>query len=89
MPQERPVSIGKPVPLRLAVAFPDDALLAIASWPVRDPADVGAKARLSVDVCPAANVMGNVAPVRVKPVPVTVALVTVTDPVPVDVKVTD
>lgn len=82
------MSIGKPVPLRLAVAFPDDALLAIASWPVRDPADVGANIRLSVDVCPGANVMGNVAPVSVNAEPVIVALVTVTDPVPVEVRVT-
>jgi hypothetical protein len=89
VPQERAVSIGIPVPLRLAVALPDDALLAIVSWPVRDPADVGTKTRLSVDVCPGANVRGNVAPVRVNPVPVTVALVTVTGPVPVDVRVTD
>jgi len=71
------------------VAFLVEELLAIASWPVRGPADVGAKVRLSVAVCPGVNVMGNVAPLKVNPGPVAVALVTVTEPVPVDVRVTD
>jgi hypothetical protein len=67
-----------------AVAVPDKltaggvfgALLVTVRDPLKLPADVGAKRTLSVAEDPALTVNGKVAPTRLKPVPVTVALET-------------
>lgn len=50
---------------------------------------VGSNCTSSAAVWPEASVTGKVAPDTAKPVPVTAAALTVTDPVPLDVKVTD
>jgi hypothetical protein len=50
---------------------------------------VGSNTTLTIAACPGFSVTGTVIPVIVKPVPVSVAALTVTAAVPVDVKVTD
>ena len=78
-----------PVPVRPMTAVPlVEELLMIVSCPVAAPAVDGSNCTFSVAICPVVNVAGNVGPDSVKPVPVTVAELTVTDPVPVLVKVT-
>ena len=57
--------------------------------PVALPPDVGAKTVPKVKLCPAASVRGRVNPVTLKPVPETLAWVTVTLVPPVLVKVSD
>lgn len=77
-----------PVPLRLITAeFPDEELLAMVNCPVAAPATVGSNSTLSVKDWPWVNVIGNVAPVTVKDVPVNVAALAVTGEVPVEVNV--
>ena len=63
-------------------------MLAIVNWPVATPAAVGASWMLIVADCPGLNGIGNVVGAMVKPVPVTVAPLTVTVARPVDVSVT-
>jgi hypothetical protein len=91
--QVRALSTGVlvvPVPLRLTTAVGlVDELLVMASWPVADPATVGSNCTLRVTAWPGFNVTGKAAPDTVNPVPVTVAALTVTAEVPVEVKVTD
>jgi hypothetical protein len=78
------------VPLRLitVVALVVELLVTV-SWPVTGPAAEGRNCTLSVAVWEGFKVSGNVAPNNVNPVPVSVAALTVTGSVPVDVKVTD
>jgi len=81
---------ANPVPLRAMSALgPTEELLAMVSWPVAAPAVVGSNCRFSVSACPGFRVTGKLAPESEKPAPVSVAELTVTGAVPVDVKVTD
>jgi hypothetical protein len=78
-----------PVPLRLTTAVPFvDELLLIVNFPVPAPAAVGLYCTLNVAVCFEFKVNGRVAPLTVKPVPLIVAAVMFTGPVPLDVRVT-
>jgi hypothetical protein len=72
-----------------AVAVPDsvtvglDTLLAIATEPVKVPAELGANLIGKVAELPGPIAIGNVEPARLKPVPVAVAPVTESDDPPV------
>ncbi len=77
-----------PVPPRLTTTFPCGESLAIVSTPAAAPACCAENCRFSVAVCPGFSVRGKLAPDTAKPVPVTVADVTVTAAVPVDERVT-
>jgi hypothetical protein len=78
-----------PVPLKAIVAvLLVEELLVMVSCPVAVPAVVGSNCTSSVAVWPEDRVMGKVTPETAKPVPVSAAALTVTDAVPVDVKVT-
>lgn len=84
------VDVPVPVPLRLTGTVGlVDALLLTVSVPVAAPTAVGANFTLSVTVCFGFNVIGNVAPDTVKPVPLIVAELIVSADVPVEVTVTD
>jgi hypothetical protein len=87
--QEIAVNTGTPVPLRLTeVLAPVEELLVRVSWPVADPAAVGSNCTVSVAVgLDELRVSGKVTPEMVKPAPVMLAELTVTDAVPVEVKV--
>jgi hypothetical protein len=87
--QVKPLSCGIPVPFRAttAVLFVEELLLMV-NWPVAAPSAAGSNCTLSVADLPAFTVSGKVPEVRVKPVPVTVAPLMVTGPVPVEFKVT-
>jgi hypothetical protein len=61
-----------PVPVRFSTVGDPPALLAIETLPVTAPAAVGVYFTLNVAVCPTFNVDGDVTPVAVKPLPVTV-----------------
>jgi hypothetical protein len=79
-----------PVPLSTTVAvLPLDELLLIVSCPFAAPVTVGRNFTCKVIDCVGLNVTGRLPPTRVNPAPVIVAEFTVTDAVPVDVKVTD
>src|SRR5271170_2224697 len=79
---------GVPVPVRLISAVPlVEELLWMLSCPVAAPAVVGSNPTSSVTARPGFRVTGNVAPDTVKPVPVTVAALTVTASVPVELSV--
>ncbi len=62
-----------PVPLRAIVSGELGALLTSETVPVTLPAAPGVKATLNVALLPAAMVSGTVMPVRLKPLPDTVA----------------
>jgi hypothetical protein len=66
-----------------------EELLERVNWPVAAAAVVGSKPMLSVAVWPGVRVSGKVAPEIEKPVPVRDTALTVTAPVPIDVRVTD
>jgi hypothetical protein len=68
---------------------PVEELLVIVSCPVTAPAAVGSNCTLIVAVWVGFNVMGNVTPEALKPVPLTAAALTVTGAVPVDDRITD
>jgi hypothetical protein len=88
--QERPVSIGTPVPLRLiAAALLVDELLTMVSVPLAAPAAVGSNCTVSVAVWFMFSVSGKLAPETEKPVPVRVAELMVTAAVPVEDSVID
>ena len=74
-----------PVPLSITVAV--EALLAIASWPENDPAVVGSNFTSRVSDCPGFSVAGRATPATENPVPLTVAELTVTGAVPVELRV--
>jgi len=77
-----------PVPDRDTVAGELVPLLVIEMLPVALPVVVGAKVALKLALCPPDKVSGSVSPVVPNPVPVTVAWVMVTLPVPVLLRVT-
>jgi hypothetical protein len=77
-----------PVPLRATVLGEPVALLVMVMAPVALPVVAGAKVAVKGEDWPAANVSGRVSPLRLKPVPVAEAAVTVTLAVPVFVRVT-
>jgi hypothetical protein len=88
--QEIPVNAGTPVPLREMAAVPlVEELLAMVSVPLAAPAAVGSNWTVSVAVWLGFSVSGKVAPETEKPVPVSVAELTVTAAVPVEDSVTD
>ena len=79
---------GVPVPVRLISAVPlVEELLWMVSFPVAAPVVVGSNPTSSVTARPGFRVTGNVAPDIVKPLPVTVAALTVTASVPVELSV--
>jgi hypothetical protein len=86
--QETPVRTGTPVPVKLTSEFPDEASPTIVSWPVAAPAAVGSNCTVRVMELPGVKVTGRVGAETVKPVPVTVAELTVTAAAPVEVTVT-
>jgi hypothetical protein len=87
--QDREVSAGTPVPLKATtVEAPVEELLASVSWPVAAPAVVGSNCTVKFADCFELIISGNVAPETVKPAPKTVAALTVTAAVPVEVSVT-
>ena len=88
--QLRPPGIACPVPLRLTVeVVPVEELLVRVIFPLTAPAVVGLKAIARVADFPAVSVNGKLAPEKVKPVPLRDAALTVTEPVPDEVSVTD
>ena len=88
--QLRPLGIACPVPLRAMVeVVPVEELLVKVTEPLAVPAVVGLKTIASVADCPAASVNGKLTPETVKPVPFKDSALTDTEPVPVDVSVTD
>jgi hypothetical protein len=79
------LNTGNPVPLRLTtVEDPVEELLVRVSCPVAGPAAVGANFTVSVAVLLGFKVSGKVTPETVKPLPVTLAALTVTAVVPVE-----
>jgi len=90
--QEREASVaGTGVPVPLSPITVDEAveeLLSIVSCPEAAPVAAGSNCTLSVIACPGFKVAGNVAPETVKPVPLSDALLIVTGPVPVELRVT-
>ena len=72
----------------VSVGFVRDVLTTV-SVPLAAPATVGSNCTLMVALWPEVSVRGNVAPEIVNPLPMTVAKLTVTPTVPVDVSVTD
>ena len=82
------VPAAVPVPFKLTTVVPlVDELLLTVNFPAAAPAAVGLNCTVNVSVCFGFNVAGKVAPVTLKPVPLIVAAVTCTGPVPVDVSV--
>jgi hypothetical protein len=80
--QLSPLNTGTPVPLRpTTVELPLEELLAIANCPACPPAAGGVNFTVSVSVWPGVKVAGRPAPIE-KPVPVSVAPLTVTGMVP-------
>jgi hypothetical protein len=78
-----------PVPLRTTaiVGFVDE-LLPIVSCPVTEPVDDGLNVRVTVIVFPGLRVAGRLVGDAEKPLPLTVIELTVTEAVPVEVRVT-
>jgi hypothetical protein len=85
-----PDSATAPAPLRLTVAVePVVALLERVSMPEAAPTAVGLNFTASVADWPGVRVIGNVAPDTAKPGPLTLAELTVTGTLPVDITETD
>ena len=76
-----------PVPVRETVAGELVAVLVTPTAPETVPAEAGVKATLSEKLCPAVRVSAPEKPLTLNPVPETVTDETVTEPVPVLVKV--
>ena len=88
--QVRSTAYVTPVPLSaITVVAPLEELLASDNCPVAAPVAVGSNWRFSVAVCPGLRVSGKVTPLAEKPVPATVAELSVTGAVPEDVRVID
>lgn len=68
---------------------PDVALLLMVRVPVAAPVAVGSNSTFSVAVWPGVRVTGREVPVRLKPVPVSLAALIVTDAVPDEVSTSD
>jgi hypothetical protein len=84
------VVAAAPVPLSATdIVPPIEQLLASATVPVAAPVVAGSNCTSSADVCPGFRVIGNFAPGRVNPAPVTEPVLMVTGAVPVDDIVTD
>lgn len=88
--QETALSVAGacPVPLRLIVALPPEALLLIVTDPLKAPAVAGSKPIVSVAVCPGFSVIAPLIPESVNPAPVIDTPLTVNAAVPEDVSVT-
>lgn len=79
-----------PVPFKLTVALGLlDELLVMVRVPAAAPAAVGSNSMLAVVLWLGFRVIGKLPPAREKPVPLTVAELTVTGEPPVEVKVSD
>jgi len=78
-----------PVPVSeiTAAALLDEVLLMV-SVPAAKPSKVGSNSRFNVADCPGVSVAGNVGADIVKPTPTRTAELTVTEAVPVEVRVT-
>ena len=88
--QLRLLGTANPVPLRATVeVVPVEELLVRVSFPLAAPAVEGLKAIARVADCPVVSVNGKLAPEKVKPVPLRDAALTVTEPVPDEVSLTD
>jgi hypothetical protein len=90
--QESAASVADetPVPVKpITAAELVEELLAMDNCPVAAPVTVGSNSTSSVVVWPGARLTGKVAPAIVNPVPVSVAALTVTGAVPVEVRVRD
>ena len=72
----------------IKVELPVDELLVIVNCPAAAPEMLGANSRVSASDLPGFNVTGNVAPDRLKPVPLTDAALAVTAAEPVEDRVT-
>jgi hypothetical protein len=84
--------LGAAVPVAIkatTAGVPVDELLLTVSCPLTLPIAVGANWTCNVIDWAGLNVAGKLPPISVKPVPVSVAELTVTGEVPVDVNVTD
>ncbi len=78
-----------PAPLKATCCVaPVDELLLIANAPVAVPAFVGVKVTCSTTCCPGCNVSGKLAPLTLKPLPLTDAALTCTAVVPIELNVT-
>jgi len=77
------------VPLRPMAIAPIEQLLVKVTEPVAAPAVFGSNCRLRVEDWPGLSVTGNETPEALKPVPVSVAAVTVTGALPLDEMLTD
>jgi hypothetical protein len=77
-----------PVPLRLIVAVPPDALLLTVTAPVSDPAAVGSNDTFRTALCPGFKVTGALTPDAENPVPLIPIALIVSAAVPVDDRVT-
>ena len=78
---------ASPVPLTVATFGEVDALLETVTLPLRLPAVNGANSKLKVAVLPTPIVVGVFNPLALKPAPATVICVTVSDALPVFVRV--
>jgi hypothetical protein len=77
-----------PVPLRLIVAVPLEALLPMVTEPLKFPAVAGSKPIVSAAVCPGFKVIGPLIPESLNPVPANDTPLIVSAAVPEDVSVT-
>jgi hypothetical protein len=86
--QVNPLTVGTPVPERATCRgrLSEEVLVNVSS-PDAAPATVGSNCTFTLAVSPAFSVRGKVAPEAMNPVPVSVALFTVTDDMPVEDKV--
>lgn len=85
-----PGMVTVPMPLRLiTVTGLLDELLTMLSWPVAAPAVVGSNCTASVTTWLGFKVSGKLPPNTENPAPATVAALTVTAAVPLEVRVTD
>jgi len=90
LPHASPLTVGtvvEPVPLRLTLA--PGALLAIASWPVTDPAAFGLNWTDRTNAWPGFKVSGKLTPETEKPVPEIESALIDTATLPFDVRVID
>jgi len=88
--QVNPASIGMPFPVRLTIFdFASDEFVDSVSEPDTAPAAVGSNCTVNVAVWLGFKVIGRLSAATEKPLPVTVAPLTVTGALPVDVTTTD
>jgi hypothetical protein len=88
--QESAAGTGRPVPLKLITDVPfGEELLLMVRAPVAAPAAEGSNCTIRFALWFGFSVMGKVAPEMEKPAPVSIAELTVTAAVPVELKVND